>query len=213
MSRMFRSRSATAVGLLMAGVAVTAGTAAAPLVASAASAPKSGGDRADVQRALDRAVGERGLPGILAEVRDHRGPWFGTAGVADTQTGRARRRADRFRIGSAAKTFTATVMLQLVAEGKVGLDDTVDQHLPGVVSGHGHDGSKITVRHLLNQTSGIVDYFSDPEMLSRYDGPGFLQHRYDHYLPEQLIQFAMAHPTSNQEPRGGTPIPTTSSPG
>lgn len=184
-----------AMGLLIAGAAVTAAPLAASAASSsAASAHTPGRDRAAVQRALEHAVAEHGLPGILALVRDHQGTWFGTAGVADTQTGRKRQPADQFRIGSAAKTFTATVMLQLVAEGKVHLDDTVDQHLPGVVSGHGHDGRRITVRHLLNQTSGISDYFMDPEMLSRYVGPGFLEHRFDRYTPEQLVQAAMAHP-------------------
>ncbi|MFF7205650.1 serine hydrolase [Streptomyces sp. NPDC008141] len=47
------------------------------------------------------------------------------------------------------KTFVATVVLQLVAEGRLSLDDTVERRLPGVVSGNGNDGSRITVRNLL----------------------------------------------------------------
>ncbi|MEJ8646101.1 serine hydrolase domain-containing protein [Streptomyces sp. MS1.HAVA.3] len=82
-----------------------------------------------------------GLPGILAEVRDGDRQWFGTAGVADTRTGRKRSPQDRFRIGSISKTFVATVVLQLAAEGRLSLDDTAEQWLPGVVHGHHHDGA------------------------------------------------------------------------
>lgn len=64
----------------------------------------------------------------------------------------------KFRAGSLTKTFTATVVLQLVAEGKVELDEPVETYLPGVVQGNGYDGTKITVRQLLNHTSGIADY-------------------------------------------------------
>ena len=108
---------------------------------------------------LDQAVAD-GMPGIMADVRDGRRSWFGTAGVADTDTGR-KRPADRFRIGSITKTFVATVVLQLEAEGRLSLDDTVEQWLPGVVEGNGHDGGAITVRQLLNHTSGIFNYTAD----------------------------------------------------
>jgi CubicO group peptidase (beta-lactamase class C family) len=59
----------------------------------------------------------------------------------------------RFRIGSITKTFVATVVLQLVGEGRLRLDETVEAWLPGVV----RDGRRITVRHLLNHTSGLYD--------------------------------------------------------
>ncbi|GAU67888.1 alkaline D-peptidase [Streptomyces sp. NBRC 110611] len=109
-------------------------------------------------------MSEGGSPGIVAEVRDGRRSWFGTAGVADTDTGRQRKPQEQYRIGSSAKTFTATVVLQLVAEHKLSLDDTVEKWLPGVVHGHGHDGSKISVRRLLNHTSGIYNYAMDPAL-------------------------------------------------
>ncbi|GAA3147227.1 serine hydrolase domain-containing protein [Nonomuraea roseoviolacea] len=149
--------------------------------------------RPTVQQALDRAVTERRLPGILAIVRDGEDARFGTAGVADTGTGERRRPEERFRVGSITKTFTATVVLQLAAEDKLSLDDTVDAWLPGLVSGNGHDGRAITVRQLLNMTSGISNYSLDPDMLRRYYGPAFLKHRYDHHTPEQLVRTAMSH--------------------
>lgn len=147
-----------------------------------------------VQRVLDRATTEAGLPGILAEIRDEHGRWFGTAGTAELGTNRKRRAQDRFRIGSTAKTFTATVLLQLVAEGTLSLDDTVEKWLPGVVHGNGHDGSRITVRQLLNQTSGIFNYAMDPELVSQFFGLPFLRHRFDTVTPEQLVRIAMRHP-------------------
>ena len=69
-----------------------------------------------------------------------------------------------FRTASTTKAFVATVVLQLAAEKQLSLDDTVEHWLPGVVSGHGNDGSRITVRDLLRQTSGLFDYVDDPDL-------------------------------------------------
>ncbi|WP_084464277.1 serine hydrolase domain-containing protein [Microtetraspora fusca] len=151
---------------------------------AATASPAMGADRDVLQRLLDRAVGEGGVPGIVIEVRNDRGRWFGTAGVADTDTGRERTPQERFRIGSATKTFVATVILQLVAERRLSLDDTVDEWLPGRVHGHGHQGGKISIRRLLNHTSGIFNYTEDPPMVNRYEK----------HTPELLVDIAMAHP-------------------
>lgn len=137
-----------------------------------------------VQRVLHQAVREGGVPGILAQVRDGDGHWFGTAGVADTRTRRARGIEDRFRIGSITKTFTATVILQLVTEGQLALEDTVERWLPGVVTGNGHDGDTITVRQLLNHTSGVFSHTSDQPALSTQET----------YTPEELVAIAVSHP-------------------
>ncbi|MGP3691252.1 serine hydrolase domain-containing protein [Streptomyces sp. IBSNAI002] len=137
-----------------------------------------------VRRVLDQAVGEGGVPGILDQVRDGGGQWFGTAGVGDTRTRRARGHEDRFRIGSITETFTATVVLQLVAEGRLALEDTVERRLPGAVTGNGHDGSTITVRQLLNHTSGVFSHTSDQPALSRQKS----------YTPGELVEIAMSHP-------------------
>ncbi|HEV7628741.1 MAG TPA: serine hydrolase [Streptomyces sp.] len=80
---------------------------------------------------------------------DKYGTWDGTSGVGDLKTLQSRGAQDRYRVASTTKTFVSTVLLQLEAE--IGLEDTVQQRLPGVVHGHGHDGSKITVGKLLNQ--------------------------------------------------------------
>jgi D-alanyl-D-alanine carboxypeptidase len=64
----------------------------------------------------------------------------------------------RFRAGSITKTFTAAIVLQLVQEGKLGLGDTLEQHLPGVVP----RGRDITVRQLLRHQSGLENYTNLP---------------------------------------------------
>lgn len=63
----------------------------------------------------------------------------------------------KFRVGSLSKSFTAAMVVQLAAEGAVDLDAPVETYLPGVVTGH-YDGGAISVRQLLNHTSGIADY-------------------------------------------------------
>ncbi|MEU8319502.1 serine hydrolase domain-containing protein [Nonomuraea sp. NPDC048881] len=177
--------------LLAAAVTVT--VSASPAVAY--DADRRTDDHARLQRVLDRAVAG-GMPGAMAEVRDGHRSWFGTAGVADTDTGLKRRRQEYFRAGSTTKTFVAVVVLKLVAEGRLSLDDTVDKWLPGVVKGNGHDGSKITIRQLLNQTSGIFPYTSDADLATEEWSTAFLKARFHSYRPEQLVKTAMRNPPS-----------------
>lgn len=185
--RLFRRPRAVLVASIAAMVMVA--SPAASVAAPAEPATKNDA----VQRVLDRAVSEGGAPGILAEVKDGPTRWFGSSGVADTATGRKLKSYDRYRIGSTTKTFTATVLLQLVGERRLSLDDTVEKWLPGVVRGNGHDGGAITVRQLLNHTSGIFDYTNDPEVLAKLVGQGFLDHRFDSVRPKELVRTAMSH--------------------
>jgi D-alanyl-D-alanine carboxypeptidase len=147
-----------------------------------------------VQQALDRAVNTLGAPGIVAEIREGHTRWFGSAGVSDTRTGRPRQPDERFRIGSATKAFTATVVLHLAGEGLLSLDDTVERWLPGLVHGNHSDGRTITIRQLLNQTSGLFNYVQDPSFAANGAGSAWFEHRYDHYTPEQLVKIALRHP-------------------
>ncbi|MFE0152296.1 serine hydrolase domain-containing protein [Nonomuraea sp. NPDC059007] len=186
------------LGLL---VATTVAAMATPATAAGADQVP---DRPGVQRALERAIAETGLPGILATVREGDDTWFGTAGVADTRTGRKRLPQERFRIGSITKTFTATVVLQLAAEGKLSLDDKVEKWLPGLLRGNGHDGRLTTIRQLLNMTSGIFNHLIDKEMLTRMYTPAFLKHRFDRYQPEQLIRIATSNPSDFRPGKGWT---------
>src|SRR3954466_10645164 len=109
----------------------------------------------DLAARLARVV-ETGMPGALALSGDGRCVRTAAAGVADLAAGSPLTSQHRFRIGSIVKTFVATVVLQLATDGRLRLSDSVEAHLPGIVAG----GSEITVRQLLNHTSGIPDYFA-----------------------------------------------------
>ncbi|MDI5903923.1 serine hydrolase domain-containing protein, partial [Streptomyces sp. 12257] len=142
--------------------------------------------------AIDAAVAA-GIPGITAEARDANGVWKTASGVGNRQTGALRGKNDRFRVGHLTSTFVATVLLQMEAENKLSLDDTVERHLPGVVTGNGNDGSKITVRQVLNHSSGLFDYFSDSAYVDTYVLDGYLQHRYETMAHDKRLKVALAH--------------------
>ena len=163
-------------------------TGAAVLVAASLTAPGGPGllprprpprDHAATQRAMDAAV-QDGVPGVAGQAKDKYGTWKGTSGVGNLRTKQPRSAHDRYRVGSITKTFVSTVLLQLEAEGRLSLDDKVEKWLPGVVHGNGHDGSQITLRQLLNHTSGIFNYTADEDFGRTYFlKDGFFEHRYD----------------------------------
>src|SRR5512144_2767426 len=102
--------------------------------------------QAQLQAQLDSLVA-KGAPGALAVVGDGRTALRLASGVARVEPRQPMRPNARFRVGSVTKTFVATVALQLVQDGRLRLDDTVERWLPGVVP----NGQAITVRMLLNQ--------------------------------------------------------------
>ncbi|WP_329328781.1 serine hydrolase domain-containing protein [Streptomyces luteogriseus] len=171
--------TAMALSAALAVPAVAAGPVAAP-----------GGHDA-TKRAVRAAVAD-GVPGVTVTVRRGHGTWAATAGVGNLETGKPRSARDHYRIASITKTFVATVVLQLEAEGRLSLDDTVDTWLPGLVRGNDHDGRRITIRQLLNHTSGIFDYLQDPGFQQTYmTADGFMKHRFDEAAPEELLAIAM----------------------
>jgi D-alanyl-D-alanine carboxypeptidase len=176
-------RSKTFVTTALAAVLAAAAVVAVPAVPVAA--------RTDGLHDQVAAIQRTGTTGVLAEVTDGRRQQRARAGVSTVDTGAPVPYDGEFRIGSTTKTFVATVVLQLVGEGRLSLDDTVDRWLPGVVSGHGNDGSRVTVRELLQHTSGIYNYTNDfPALAST---AGFQAHRFDTYTPQQLVAIAMRH--------------------
>jgi D-alanyl-D-alanine carboxypeptidase len=95
--------------------------------------------------------------------------------------------AARYRVGSVTKTFISTVALQLVGEGRLRLDDTVERWLPGLVP----NGEAITLRMLFNHTSGLFDYTEDPAFFER-----LINDPTNPASPRQLIAIARMHPPS-----------------
>ncbi|MEU5160818.1 serine hydrolase domain-containing protein [Streptomyces sp. NPDC020875] len=186
-----RRAARTGAAALIAG-AVAMGTLAAAPARAGERDDREGGHSA-TQRAIEAMVAG-GVPGVTVTATDANGVWKSAAGVGDLRTGKKRGENDRFRVASITKTFVATVLLQLEDEGRLDLDDTVEKWLPGLVRGNGHDGRKITVRQLLNHTSGVYDYTEDPDFQQKYFFEGFLKHRYDTVPPEYHIAVAMAHP-------------------
>lgn len=99
------------------------------------------------------------------------------------------------RIGSFTKTFVSVVMLQLVGEGKLSLDDKVERWLPGLVQGNGNDGSQITIRHLLQMTSGLFNYTEDAAFYALYSTPQAWAAVWNkQWTPQELVQIAVSHP-------------------
>jgi D-alanyl-D-alanine carboxypeptidase len=165
-SRRTRSLALTAAAVLAgSGVLTAAAAAAASAEQPSAFAPgrptASNGAMQDVARQVLAA----GAPGYMARIDDGHRVAVTVAGLADTATRRPLSRRDQFEIGSNTKTFMSTLALQLVDRGKLELDAPVSKYLPGVVP----NGQRITVRMLLNHTSGLFSYTADPDFFTKLD--------------------------------------------
>jgi D-alanyl-D-alanine carboxypeptidase len=173
-------------------MAVPAALLASPAAPAAAhqhpAATRAAYGREQLRRDVN-AIHAAGVTGVLAEVDG--GRLTVRAGTARLGSGRAVPANSYIRIGSNTKTFVATVLLQLVAEGRVSLDDTVAKWLPGVVTGNGNDGAAITIRQLLQHTSGIYDFTEALPALAT--SQGYRQNRYRSATPEQLVALALRH--------------------
>lgn len=125
----------------------------------------------EIQSDLD-GLTRSGVVGSIATLDDGTTTAVMTSGVPNRTNGDSIGKNDRVRIGSVTKTFTASLVLQLVAEGKVDLDAPIEQYLPGLLhgsdmdgsdmDGSGTDGSAITVRQLLQHRSGLPEFAGEP---------------------------------------------------
>ncbi|MFD3570018.1 serine hydrolase domain-containing protein [Streptomyces sp. NPDC058667] len=175
----------------------TAGT------ASGAAATPNRVEPARLRAALD-AVHRAGVPGVFGEVRDAERTWRGASGVADLATGRPVSPDMRQRVGSITKTFTAAAVMQQVERGRLRLDAPVGDYLPDLVPGE--RGRRITVRMLLNNTSGIPDYipYAFPS-LQRNSPTSLDDNRFREFRPAELIALGLAAPPAG-EPGGPTGV-------
>lgn len=161
-----------------------AGLTGAAVSGAVASPP---GDPA-LQRSLDALVQQEKFPAALATVSRAGRTTTLVAGSARLGQQVPVPRDGRVRAGSNTKTFTAVVVLQLVAEGAVELDAPIERYLPGLVRGEGVDAGAITVRQLLQHTSGLPNY---TEYLGLDD---FTKIRHRFFQPHDLLAAALAHP-------------------
>ncbi|MFJ4427189.1 serine hydrolase domain-containing protein [Streptomyces bobili] len=164
-------------------------------------------DSAALNAAIEN-VHRAGMPGLFAEVRDDDQVWRGAAGVADVTTGRPVTADMRHRVGSITKTFTAAAVLQQVESGRIGLDTPIGRYLPKLVPGE--RGEAITVRMLINHTSGLAEYlpYAYPSLKAfpalADTGPQSLDdHRFTRFDPAELIEMGVTAPAVGTP--GGTP--------
>ncbi|HEX8005256.1 MAG TPA: serine hydrolase domain-containing protein, partial [Trebonia sp.] len=150
---------------------------------TAAFRPTAGQPPAGLQQAADQMVAD-GAPGVIILSRRGHHVSDVVAGLADKATRQPMQAQDRVHIASITKTFVSTVVLQLAAERRLSLNDSVNKWLPGVINAPGYNPADITVRQLLQQTSGILDYV---------DKPGFLspQGLAQTWQPQQLVDIAL----------------------
>src|SRR5262249_33437216 len=163
------------------------------VVAAAVALPAAAADSADppgshagkVRYALQSLVAG-GAPGAIVLFREGGRTRRFAGGVSDLARRTPMRASDRFRIGSVTKAVVATVVLQLAGERKLALGDTVERWLPGLVPNAG----RITLRQLLNHTSGLFDYVQDPRLLRPYQAGnrGYV------WTPRSLVALSAAHP-------------------
>ncbi|WP_326616296.1 beta-lactamase family protein [Streptomyces decoyicus] len=171
-----RRRAVPAAAAVVVAMGVMTMAVLAPPAVSAAPRPDT------VQQGLSALVRSDGLPAALASVKDRAGRTRTyTAGVGNLATGSKVPEDGQVRIGSNTKVFTAVVVLQLVGEGRIGLDATVDTYLPGLVRGAGIDGRRITVRQLLQHTSGLPNYTA------------YLGDDVRYFEPRDLLDIALQH--------------------
>ncbi|SEL70468.1 serine hydrolase domain-containing protein [Rhodococcus maanshanensis] len=175
-------RSRFAAGAL--AVAVTALLAGATPALAQPQAPATATGTA-VQQAMDRILANGAVGVQVRTTRDGRTA-TATAGSSVLGTPWAVPDDGRFRIGSVTKMFIATVLLQLVEEERVELDAPVSRYLPGLLP----DGDTITVRMLLQHTSGLYNY---TDALPLDDGE-FLAIRFRPYTPHELVDLSTSRP-------------------
>ncbi|POX50171.1 serine hydrolase [Streptomyces sp. Ru71] len=178
------------------GSGSTSPSSTGPTTPSAPSAglppPSAGGVRPltpAVQQQLDAAVQrvmqQANIPGVTVGVwTPDQGQYVKSFGVADKSTGAKMSPGLYLRIGSETKTFTVTAVLQLVDQGKVGLDDTIDKYVGGVPN-----GDKITIRQLAGMRSGLFNYSADEDFYKALTSDPQRP-----FTPQQLLDYSFKHP-------------------
>ena len=175
-----KGRKMSSFRILVVGVVASVAICGGSATASPVATPKK---HANLQ-ALARGLVKAGAPGALVYVRTPTGVRSAAAGFANLAPRVTMRASHRYRVASVTKTFVSTVVLQLEAEGKLRVDDSVERWLPGLVP----NGTSISLRELLNHTSGLFDYNEDQQF-----GAAILANPGRQWAPRELLAFALAH--------------------
>ena len=154
-------RSVLLLAALATAVLLASGAA---LAVTPTGTPHSGAQGKGPGAALDGALRSLvtrhgGPPGVIAIVQRGQHREVHTFGVGNIETGRPMRAGDHMRIASAAKAFSGGVALSLVSKRELSLDDTIGERLPELPQ----PWHKVTLRQLLNHTSGIPDFSQDED--------------------------------------------------
>jgi D-alanyl-D-alanine carboxypeptidase len=184
--QVLRSRRAGGVVVALTAAAIVAG-AAAPAVAGSVGVRAGAAARPAAELArLARVAVRAGAPGIVVRASDGRGRVITIARQARwTRADGILRPGDEFRMGSNTKTMIATIVLQEVARGKLKLTDPVSKWLPGLIP----DGHAITLRMLLNHTSGLFNYIDNPAVLRAFTGQSRRR-----WTPQELLAAGVKYP-------------------
>ena len=172
-------------GLIVRGLAASV-VLALLLAASSAAAPASGDSLAPALRKDVKDLVAAGVPGVVVLVRRDGRTVQLAGGYSNLEKRTPMRVGDRFRIGSVTKSFVATVVLQLVGEGKLSLDDSIEHWLPGMVP----NGDNITIRQLLSHQSGLFDFLNDQRVVKPYLSGNFGYV----WTPPKLVAVSTSHP-------------------
>lgn len=137
-----------------------------------------------VTRSLEQTMAKYGAPGgVVAVCVPGYQDWAVAEGIADTDTGTAMTTDLVWPLRSITKSFTVTLLLQLVDEGKVSLDDPISEFVSDVPN-----GDRITLRQLANMTSGVPEYTTDKLIKAMFADPQRA------FTTEELISYAVAEP-------------------
>lgn len=119
-----------------------------------ASGPLSAPTLAKVKQLVHEFYTKNRTPGVLVGIWSPQGTFVSATGVSDLATGAPLKTDMQFKLASQAKAFTANIILQLIGEGKISLEDHISRWVAGVPG-----GDQITIRELLNMTSGLSTGF------------------------------------------------------
>ncbi|MGW3622421.1 serine hydrolase domain-containing protein [Streptomyces sp. NPDC000880] len=144
---------------------------------------------ARLDTAIRQVMREAGVPGVIVGLSaPGKGSYVRAFGVADKATGAPMEPGLYMRIGSETKTFTVTALLELVDQGKVGLDDPIAKYIDGVPN-----GDRITLRDLAGMRSGLFNYSEDEGFFK-----ALTSNPRRPFTPQELLDYAFKHPVQFQ---------------